>query len=203
MRFPLRNRVATLKGDKGQWVLVDTVSFFDDCGPIRNHADVILENGKKLLKLTSFSNDGGCAENISVELDSRTASSLPIPLQPGTQISFVEQGAMDNPYWNGFFGCVAPPCGDTIHLRVIDNLGNQLVYILQRAPDYIEHTTTRYTEVFLDPAGGTFTRNLFDDLARIAGPANVGSSIAGLEFALSAAGWATLDELRIGSSLGP
>ena len=128
---------------------------------------------------------------------------MPIPLQSNTQISFAEQGAMVDPVWNGFFGCVAPPCGDTIALSVTDDFGNSVVYIFQRASNYVEHTATRYTEIFLDPSGGTSTRNLFDDLSRIAGPLEVGSSIVSIQFGISAEGWAALDDLKIGTSLSP
>ncbi len=89
-----------------------------------------------------------------------------------------------------------------MNLKVTDDHGNQVVYIFQRAPDYEEHTVPGYTEVFLDPAGGSFKRNLFDDFSRIGGPENVGSAVRQMEFELSAVGTASLDDLQIGSSLG-
>ena len=194
------NAVSMISGDKGRWVIEDTVSFFPECGPPLNHADIVLENGRKLLKLTSVHNDGGCAENIGVSIDRRTATSFPIPLVQDMQISFFERGFMANPLWNGFFNCVAPPCGDTVNLTVLDNAGNQVVYIFQRAPNYVEHTGIGYIEIFLDPAGGSFTRNVFADFARIAGASSVGTSIEGVSFGIAAEGWATLDDLLIGST---
>jgi len=206
--FPSTNSVSGILADEGHWVIVDTVSQATDCGPVESHADITTENGRKLLKLISMPNDFGCAENIGVDIDQRTGSGFPIPLLHSSQISFFEQGYMSAPYWNGYFGCIVRPCGDTVALSVTDDLNNQVVYIFQRATNYIEHALTNgpaaygYREVFLDPAGGAFARNLHDDLASVAGPAGPGENIVEIEFSISAAGWAELDDLIISHTSG-
>ncbi|NOS70319.1 MAG: hypothetical protein HOP33_10355 [Verrucomicrobia bacterium] len=200
VRFPSTNLDTVISGDKGIWELGDTVATtYPDCGLPVSHADIVIEDGRKLLKLTSVNSGTACSDNISVALADPLNASLPYPLLPTTQISFYEKGLMFSPEWNGFFSCIIKPCGDAVGLKVTDNLLNQIVYIFQRASNYVPHTNTGYVEIFLDPAGGEFARNLRDDFARIAGPANVGSSIVGIEFGISDEGWAVLDDLRIGS----
>jgi hypothetical protein len=99
---------------------------------------------------------------------------------------------------------ILPPA-DTVNLQVVDDHNNTAVYILQRAPNYFEHALTNgpsnfgYREIFLEEAGGTFTRNLYDDLASIAGLAGVGEYIVQVGFGLATHGWAVLDDLRIGA----
>jgi len=207
--MPSTNQARSVLGDRGHWAMVDTVSLIPDCGPVSNHVDILEENGHKLLKLVSVANDFGCAENISVEMDPRTSTSLPIPLVRSSEISFFERGALIDPHWNGLFGCIVRPCGDTVHVRVTDDRQNEVLYIFQRAPNYVEHAFTNgvslsgYREIFLDPAGGTFTRNLFEDLAQIAGPNGPGQNIEGISFAIASPGWAELDDLRIASTAAP
>lgn len=195
-----------VRGDRGRWFLGDTVSSSSSCGPVLSHADIVVENGRKLLKLVSQPNSGGCAENLYVAADTRIATGFPIPLLRSSEISFFEQGWLANPQWNGFFNCIVKPCGDAVCLKLTDDHANQVLYLLQRAPNYVEHALTNtssgaYLEVFLDPAGGDFSRNLYSDFERVAGT-NVGKSIVMVEFDVGSAGWATLDDLRIGPGSG-
>jgi hypothetical protein len=204
---PATNGDTFISADRGKWHIGDTVANFSECWPDPNHADIVTEGVRKLLRLVSAPNGGGCAENVWAAIDGRLSQTFPIPLLRPTQVSFFEQGWMANPQWNGLFGCITPPCGDVVSLRLTDDHANQVVYILQRAPNYVEHAVTNsqtggYLEVFLDPAGGTFSRNLFEDLARVSGE-NIGTGVVTVEFSLSAAGWAMLDDLRIGSATPP
>ena len=201
---PSGNSTTAIAADQGWWIVGDTISLFPDCGPTQNHADILLENGRKSLSLVSAASPSDCAQNIGVSIDRRTSSSFPIPIVRSSEISFTEQGFMVNPTWNGLFGCIFPPCGDTTALSISDNLDNVVVYIFQRATNYVEHFQTNglsnsgYREIFLDPGGGTFTRNLYDDLESIAGTVGVGASIEEVGFSIASEGWATLDDLRIG-----
>jgi hypothetical protein len=200
---PATNGDIFIPADEGQWYVGDTAANFPECWPDLNHADIVTDGGRKLLKLVSVPNPGGCAENIWVAIDSRTCQAFPIPLLRSSEISSFEQGSMDNPEWNGLFGCIIRPCGDAVSLQLGDDHGNQVFYIFQRATNYVEHAITNYQggaylEVFLDPAGGTYSRNIFGDFARVAG-ANVGTGLVSVEFSLGAAGWAMLDDLRIGA----
>lgn len=192
-----------IAGDKRFWVAGDTASNFPECTSALNRVEIVQEEGRKALRLRSHTSPGGCAENLWVALDSRTSSALPLPLVRSTELSFFEQGSLDHPTWNGHFGCVAPPCGDTVYLRVGDDHQNEVVYVFQRATNYVEHSLTNgpsnygYREIFLDPAGGRFSRNLYQDLASIAGSVGVGKMILGIEFGLGSAGWAMLDDLQL------
>ena len=192
-----------IPGEQGPWVLGDTVSSFPECGITGNRACIIETNGNRALVLTAATN-ADCAENVYIGLGGGTESNLGIPLSPKTQISFTEYGALAAPKWNGQFPCSLLPCGDTVYLAVQDERNNQVVYILQRPTNYVEHASTNgisvvgYLEVLLSPAGGTFTRDLYEDFARVAGVAGVGRQVHFIAFAVGSAGWATLDNLRIG-----
>lgn len=93
------------------------------------------------------------------------------------------------------------------HSGCSDNRNNNVVYVFQRAPDYVEHALTNgpsnygSREVFLDPAGGSFRRNLYEDLASIAGTVGVGTTIVAIQFYIASEGWAELDDLCIGPNL--
>ena len=137
IRFPSTNLNTVISGDKGDWKLGDTVATtYPDCGLPVSHADILIEDGRKLLKLTSVNSDTLCADNISVSITDPDTTSLPYPLLPNTRISFFEKGFMASPEWNGLFGCIFPPCGDAVGLRITDDRLNQVVYVFQRAPNY-------------------------------------------------------------------
>ncbi len=90
MRFPTSDKPTVITGDRGNWFLFDTVSEFDDCGPVQSHADVVLENGRKLLQLTSIANDGGCANNIGVASRIRGTSRFPFRSRPTPRLAFTK-----------------------------------------------------------------------------------------------------------------
>jgi hypothetical protein len=59
-------------GDKGAWIVVDTVSHFPQgCPVVENWAEIVQQDEHKMLKLVSRTNSD-CAANISVEIDPRT-----------------------------------------------------------------------------------------------------------------------------------
>ncbi|MCI0541911.1 MAG: immunoglobulin domain-containing protein, partial [Verrucomicrobiales bacterium] len=200
-------------GDQGQWFLGDTVSNFPECGPNLNRGEIVNESGRKALKLVAGEvTNGGCAENVFLGIGT-PLQPLAVPLVPGVQISFFEKGELIAPSWrSGSFNCLLRPCADSVHLVLQDDRTNQVVYLFQRAPDYVEHAVINtgpsspgYLEVFLDPGGGTLGgtlgRDLYADFARIAGPAGPGLFINAIEFEVGSTGWAMLDDLRIGPNL--
>jgi hypothetical protein len=210
MYVPTSNNPPCITAKRGGcWRPGDTVSNFQDCGPTQNRAEILVEGGRKLLKLSSGTNTGDCADNIWIAIYPGTSSSLPVALLPNTQISFFERGTMVDPQWNGAFPTVSPPAGDCVFLKVTDNRTNVVVYLFQRATNYVEHFLTNglspfgYREIFLDSDGGSFTNNLYDDIVPISGAAGPGTSIHSVEFSIKATGWATLDDLWIGSPYTP
>ena len=215
--IPNENNLVLIPGDKGNWFVGDTVSEdLEECGPNLNKADIIHNGANKVLKLTAGTNDGGCANNIWVALDNRISPVL-IPISPNTRISFSESGLIDNPQWNGAFPTFTPPPADSIYLMLGDNNGNRLHYLFHRAPNYIPHSTLLdavtepggqpvkigYHEIFLDPNGGTFNRNLYDDFQEVPNFNPNGSTINQIIFQISETGFATLDDLRIGEFAPP
>ena len=122
-----------------------------------------------------------CVADLSVDL----FSSPNVPISTNTLISFTQTGSLANPHWNGFFPTLFPPPGDNIHLSLLDQNKNGVVYIFQRTPQYPAHTTTLqiqfpdghvgnagYHEVFVDSyngVGGTYVRNLFQDFSQAPG----------------------------------
>ena len=195
-----------IPGDRGNWLVDDTVSAFldDGCGPDQNKAEILLEQNNKFLKLTSAESPGDCAENIWVLLGHQNAP-LSIPVTVTTRISFVETGFLEAPFWNGRFPTLTPPPGSNVHLFLEDNKGNILVYILQRALNYVAHTETfsagaisvGYHEILLDTNGGAFNRSLHDDFSAVSG-FNTNNTIRSIKFEITDLGFATLDDLRIG-----
>ena len=65
-----------------------------------------------------------------------------IAVTPGIGIRIVQSGQLEDPSWGSWrpFPTVGPPPGENIVLSLIDTQGNRLVYLFQRAPEYIEHS---------------------------------------------------------------
>src|SRR5437667_1090880 len=161
--------------------------------------------------MTAVAND--CVTDLSVDL----FSSPNIPIKTNTLISFTQTGSLSNPQWNGFFPTLFPPPGDSIHLSLLDQNKNAVVYIFQRTLQYPPHTTTLqiqfpdghvgsagYHEVFVDSynaAGGTYVRNLFQDFCQAPGFNPSGAMVSYISFSVSGVGTATFDDLKIGSAI--
>lgn len=186
----------TFKGDAGNWLLVDTASNVDNCSPSPHTGEVIMHRGSKALRLTS--NESPCVDNISVSFtnDPVVGNDVEIPISPSTQISFYEEGAMQDPQ-RGSSGCGLLPCGDHVSVRVADTRGNLLVYMLQRAPDAAPRSESFYLEIFLDPDAGNHQRNLYDDFSQIPLFNPSGAKVRTVGLAVSDHGWAIIDDLVI------
>ncbi|MBI3414509.1 MAG: immunoglobulin domain-containing protein [Verrucomicrobia bacterium] len=204
------NAAPTIPGDGASWLLYDSA---DVCGgPHANSAQVIsLGGNRKALTLSVVNNP--CVDDISLD----SIQPLAIPLLPATMISVTESGSLANPQWNGFFPTLFPPPGDSVHLVLTDQNGNQLVYFFQRAVNYAAHSDTfpvrfadgrvanaGYHEVLLgayDGSGGTFTRNIFDDFKQAPGFNPSGATIIKIQFGIRSVGSTTLSDLKIGTGL--
>ena len=192
-----------ITGDLGNWLLGDTAS---ECGPSGNRAEIVCVGGEKSLRLTTVPNNEGCAENMWIARFGGPA----LALAPDTLLSITMTGSLVNPRWNGFFPTCCPPPGDHVALHITDNRGNQLIYLFQRASNYVPHTRTfpteqggsiGYHEVFVgepDSAGGTYLLNLYSDFLQVPGFVPANASISDLEFGISSVGTATMDNLQIG-----
>jgi len=221
-----------LQGDQGTWFLHDTItSPPGDCGATTNRAEVFSSDAGKALRiesrppipppgcedqssgeceLTDSCDEGcpDCAENVWVDFCAycpEHGNRFAFPFNDSTTISFRETGFLTDPEADDG-PCFGPPCGDAVSLGLSDNHGNQLAYVLQRAPDAIPNpsadTNPRYREVFLDPSGGHFSRSLWEDFLTIPtfDPFSPdGHRIELIIFEVDEGGWATIDDLRIAS----
>ena len=193
-----------IPADEGDWLLGDTVSEFPECGASPHTAEVLLNDSNRSLRLTSNDSSSSCADNVWVNLLEVAVLDLntgfAIPLTSGTIISFEETGSLINPQTGSPY-CVNPPCGDTISLKLEDNRGNLLGYVLQRAPAAVPNTVRSfYREVFLDPGAGVFSRNLFVDFSTIPNFNPSGATIKIVGFEVNSHGSATIDNICIGTS---
>ncbi len=199
-----------LSGDEGFWFLADSISQSTDCGPTRNQAEILDENGNQVLRLLSNRSFTECADDIWVilsEFDSFNEG-FGIPLNSNTVLSFDERGELEDPQLhNGGVDCLVPPCFDNVSLVFTDNNGNILAYVLQRYPAAVANTPNAnygdvYREIFLDPEAGSYRRNLYEDFQQIRTFDPNEASIASIEFRVDEHGWAIIDNLAI-TATGP
>lgn len=200
----------TILGDSGNWVVNDGA---DVCGPgpHPNAAEVLANGTTKVLLLNVASS--ACSVDLAVE----SAQPLSIPILTNTVISMVQTGTLDSPSWNGFFPTLFPPPGDNVRLVLMDQDGNRVVYLFQRAANYRAHTDTfpvelpdghiasaGYREVLLGDSvsgGGKYARNLYDDFAGAPGFNPSGAKVIHVEIGITSLGTATFDELKIGTGI--
>lgn len=198
-----------INGDEGFWFLGDSVSQSPECGRTRNQAQILVQNGSRVLRLLSNRSFTNCADDIWVmlsEFDSFNQG-FAIPLTANTVISFDERGELEDPQLHdGGVNCAVPPCFDNVSLILTDNSGNILAYVLQRDPAAVENTPNvnfgdKYREVFLDPGAGSYRRNLYNDFQKIRTFDPRDPQIRAIEFRVDEHGWAILDNLMIDSGI--
>lgn len=199
-----------LSGDAGSWFLADSISQSTDCGPTRNQAQILNDDGNHSLRLLSNRSFTECADDIWVilaEFDSINQG-FRIPLDPNTILSFDERGELEDPQLhNDGVDCLLPPCFDNVSLVLTDNNGNILAYVLQRYPAAVENVPNvnygdAYREIFLDPDAGSYRRDLYEDFQRFPTFDPNGASIESIEFRVDEHGWAILDNVAI-TTTGP
>ena len=194
----------TIPADEGDWILGDTVSEFPECGSTPNTAKILMSYDSQALRLTSNDSGSECADNIWVNIvevpEINLNSGFSVPLSSETIISFDETGVLIDPE-KGSSSCVSPPCGDTVSLVLEDSNGNILAYILQRAPDAVpNYSYSFYREIFLNPNGYVYSRNLFYDFSTIPDFNPNEATIQRIVFEVKEHGNATLDNICIGTS---
>jgi hypothetical protein len=176
------------------------------CEGSPQRAEVLADNGHHVLQLRSVETFSGCDDDISVSLlDAYGANAeLDVPLTPDTVISFNEVGELIDPKWRRFGeDRLLRPGFDNISLVLSDDNGNSLAYVLQRSPD-AEANVSRpdlantYREVFLDPAAGTYRRNLLADFQTIPAFYRLKAKIVYVGFRVDQHGSAILNDLVIG-----
>ncbi len=203
-----------LHADEGTWLIGDTVSEFPECGPSPHEVNIDRTARGKELRLISHDSNSTCSDNIWLDLvdASRFGSSnlnkgFSIPITARTRIAFEQRGILSNPRRQGWGrNCIGPPCFDNISLRVVDNRGNILAYVLQRSPGAEANIPNAnfgdlYREIFLDRTGGQYNRNLFDDFKRLPGFVPNGAEVHQINLSVDEHGWAVFDDIAIGTDI--
>jgi len=198
-----------ISGDMGKWVVDDTVSSFPECGPTQNYAEI--SGGVLELHAAESDPQYGCADNIWVTLF-QGFTGIPlngaqaIPFDQQTEISFEVGGELDDPeeLWFSSLGY------SSVSISLETKSGIMLDYIFDRHEDrrensaYEHHGIGQKREIFLDPLGGSYTRDLWADMSTIPafvdGPPSASDLlIHSITFEVSDTGWGSLDNLYIGA----
>jgi hypothetical protein len=197
---------STISSDAGSWLVMDASSRMAGCEGSPQRAEVLADNGHHALQLRSIESLSGCDDDVYVALreNDGTNAEFDIPLTPDTVISFKEVGELIDPQWHrsGEDRLVRPGF-DNVSLLLSDNNGNALAYVLQRFPEAVADVSrpdraSTYREIFLDPAAGSYRRNLFADFQTIPSFYPPKAKITLILFRVDQHGWAILDDLVIG-----
>jgi hypothetical protein len=194
---PLQSTDQHVIGDMGTWYINDTNTNDPTfCGPASTSASIIESpSNNKQLMLVSRHGNGMCADNIWASVDF-----LSIPLTLGTKLSFYETGSLDNPL-AGVSYCIYPPCNDSIFLRLYDNYGNILTYVLQYPLNYTSVQRQQYGEIYLpEPFSGIYSRNVYNDFKSISGFNPTGAQITSIEYSITHPGWGIIDDIAFTSN---
>lgn len=205
-----------ISADAGDWLVQDSIS--DDlafCGVSQTpqKAEIVFSGGSRALRLTSIETSGSCGDNVWVELvdigslgGPSINSGFLVPLSSSSVLSFTETGNLINPF-RGSASELARPAGDTISLLVgvLDGNGAAAVvaYVLQRAQDRTAFDSLGYREVLLDPAAGSYSRNLLDDFSAISSFNPNGARVVSFNFQVSEHGSSTIDNILISEVATP
>mgnify|MGYP000175356529 CR=1 FL=1 len=169
-------------GDEGAW----SFSATDQAQP---RAEITWHNASRTVRITP-----GFTASASL-----TRNSISIPMTVDTTLSFSAWSTLASPQ-PGSIGCTAP-CGDKTFLRLTDNRGNQLVYVLDHAPAEVPVSTSgNYREIFLARGEGRYERSLLDDFSAIPNFSAGGAAITSIQLQVqNVGGAAVLDDLTISS----
>jgi hypothetical protein len=194
-----------IHADEGAWSLEDAITDVPSCGSTPQRAGIVKLDGGQALLLTSADSQSTCSDITSICL---TEAGLVNPgfaltIDANTVLSFYEVGWLDHPeLHNPTRDCRVPPCFDNVSLVLSDNKGNVLAYVLQRYPDATAnvpnaHFGGTYREIFLDPSGIYYRRNLLSDLQTIPAFDPKDATIRSIEFRADEHGSAILDDVTI------
>jgi hypothetical protein len=205
-RIYVPSKAQCITGDEGVWFPEDAVSLSTMCGPTPQRAEIVKFDSGQALLLTSNDSRSVCSDILSASLTEAALVNpgFAIPVDANTTISFYEVGLLDHPGLHASGNdCRIAPCFDNISLLLSDNQGNVLAYVLQRAPDAIADVPNAkfgktYREIFLDPTGVYYQRDLFRDLQTIPTFDPLGAQVRSIEFRVDEHGSAVIDDLIIG-----
>jgi len=191
-----------INADQGAWLPGDASA----CGPTPQRAQILKLGSAKALLLTSADSGSACSDVVSVSLTETglVNPGFAVPVDGNTVLSFYEVGQLDQPELHGpGRDCAAPPCLDNVSLLLSDNKGNVLAYVLQRTADAVANVPNTnlkgsYREIFLDPTGIYYQRNLLNDLQTIPGFEPAGAEVRSIEFRVDEHGSAIIDDITIG-----
>ncbi|MCL5278421.1 MAG: hypothetical protein M1376_00760 [Planctomycetes bacterium] len=197
---------STISSDAGSWLVEDIISQISGCGLSPQRAEILADNGHHALQLRSVESLSGCGDTVAVSLQDIHGANreLNIPLAPDTTISFNEVGELIDPErYNPGEDRLGRPGFDNVSLLLKDNNRNYLLYVLQRpggaVPSVMEpKLAPRYREILLDPAAGSYRRNLLADFQTIPGFYAPKAKITLIVFSVDQHGSALLDDLVIG-----
>lgn len=198
-------RCSYVDADEGVWSLDDAVADSVSCGLTPHTAEIVkLTDGQALL-LTSVDSRSACSDIISVSLTEAglVNPNFALTIDANTVLSFYEVGRLDQPELRDpLQDCAVPPCFDNVSLLLSDTKGNVLAYILQRCPDAVALASNArlrdtYREIFLDPSGVFYQRNLLSDFRTIPAFDRAVAQIRSVEFRVDQHGSALIDELTI------
>jgi len=195
-----------IHADQGVWSLADAASECLVCGRTPQRAQILKLGSAKALLLTSADSKSNLSDVVSVSLTEAgpVHADLALPVDADTVLSFYEVGKLDQPVAHGLGRhCAAPPCFDNVSLLLSDNKGNVLAYVLQRSPDAAANVPNAnlrgsYREIFLDPTGIYYQRNVLNDLQTIPGFNPAGAQVRSIEFRVDEHGAAIIDDIAIG-----
>ena len=196
---------ARIRGSEGNWYLSATVTVADNTP---HYAEVIGKGDAKRVKVVSNRSNTAKADNIWLSWHRRlSGQSRTIPITPDTRISFVESGELLGPQssahsWGRDDNCGIGTCG--IYFGISDTNNNALLYRLQTPSDAVERTDARRVEMIIESEDGRYSRNLYEDFARIPNfdPTNATIQEMVLEVypwdeSTEELGWATIDDIKI------
>ena len=194
-----------INADEGDWLLDDAVADNQECGPTPQRAEVLKLDSGNVLRLTSTDSNSTCSDVVSVSLVEAglVNPGFALPIDANTVLSFYEVGRLDHPALHGSGqDCPVPPCFDNVSLLVTDNRGNVLAYVLQRPSDAVPNLSNvnfrgNYGEIFLDPTGIYYQRNLLNDLRTLAAFKAADAEIRSIEFRVDEHGSAMIDDVII------
>jgi hypothetical protein len=197
------SKATFIHADEGAWSLEDAVTDSPSCGPTPQRAEIVKLDGDQALQLMSADSRSTCSDIVSVSLTEvgLVNPGFALTIDANTVLSFYEVGRLDHPgLHDPARDCRVPPCFDNVSLLLSDGKGNVLAYVLQRFPDATAsvpnaHFGGTYREIFLDPSGVYYRRNLLSDLRTIPAFDPKEAQIRSIEFRVDEHGSAILDDV--------
>jgi hypothetical protein len=195
-----------LDADEGPWAWGDGVAGSRLCGSQPHTIKVLKLASGNTLRVTSTDTKSICTDTVWLALDESglKGNGPALAIDATTVLSFYEVGQLDAPGLHGSGkDCGDPPCFDNVSLLLTDNRGNQLAYVLQRPAGVTANVPNAnlggtYREVFLDPSGIYYQRNLATDFATIPAFDPRNPEIWTIKFRVAEHGSAIIDQIAIG-----